>query len=48
MNTAHKVGKLRNRLKRCGKRLSSKELGSEQRNRIIQRQSELERQFKTE
>jgi hypothetical protein len=46
MNAAHIVGKKRNRLKRCQKRLSSKELGTEQRSRIIQRQSELERELK--
>jgi hypothetical protein len=46
MNDSHKECKLKNRLKRCQKRLSNKELGSEQRNRIIQRQSELERQLK--
>jgi hypothetical protein len=46
MNEAHKIGKLRNRLKRCTKRLTSKELGSDQRNRIIQRQGELERLLK--
>jgi len=42
MNEGHKTGKLRNRLKRCAKRLNSKELVSEQRNNLIQRQAELE------
>ena len=45
MNQAHILGKKRNRLSRCNKRLSSKELGSDQRSRIIQRQSELEREL---
>lgn len=43
MNTAHKLGKLRNRLNRCKKRLSDKDLPGEQRGRLVQRQSELER-----
>jgi hypothetical protein len=46
MNNAHKVGKLRNRLKRCQKRLSNKELPIDQRGRVIQRQSELTQQLK--
>jgi hypothetical protein len=46
MNAAHIVGKKRNRIGRCKKRLTSKELGALQRNRIIQRQSELERELK--
>jgi hypothetical protein len=41
MNKAHALGKLRNRLKRCQKRLADKELGGEQRTRLVQRQSEL-------
>jgi len=45
MNTAHKLGKLKNRLNRCKKRLSDKEISSEQRGRLVQRQSELERLF---
>ena len=46
MNTAHKARKLRNRLKRCQKRLSDKELPIDQRGRIVQRQSELEQQLR--
>ena len=41
MNTAHIIGKKKNRLNRCQKRLASKELVADQRNRITQRQSEL-------
>jgi len=46
MNAAHILGRKRNRLGRCNKRLSSKELTAEQRNRIVQRASELERELK--
>ncbi len=46
MNSNHKIGKLRNRLRRCGKRLASKELGSDQRVRVEQRQSELTQYLK--
>jgi len=46
MNAAHKLGKLKNRLNRCKKRLSDKELPTEQRGRIVQRQSELEQQLR--
>lgn len=46
MNTGHKLGKLRNRLSRCKKRLSDKDLPGEQRSRIAQRVSELERELK--
>jgi hypothetical protein len=46
MNEAHKTGKLRNRLKRCQKRLAAKELGSDQRARVVQRQNELEQLLK--
>ena len=42
MNTAHKIGKLRNRLSRCRKRLSDEGLPIEQRSRISQRAAELE------
>lgn len=45
MNAAHKVGKLKNRLNRCKKRLSDKELVTVQRNQITQRLTELEIQF---
>ena len=45
MNESHKTGKLKNRLNRCKKRLSDKELPSEQRSRISQRLAELEAQF---
>jgi hypothetical protein len=46
MNEAHKIGKLKNRLKRCQKRLAVKELGLDQRARVVQRQAELERLLK--
>ena len=46
MNASHKIGKLRNRLNRLKRRLSDKELPSDQRGRIVQRQSELERELK--
>ncbi len=46
MNTAHKVGKLRNRLNRCKKRLTDKDLPSQQRKEIEQRLYELERELK--
>jgi len=46
MNASHKVGKLRNRLNRCKKRLSDKDLPSQQRKAIEQRQYELERELK--
>ena len=46
MNAAHIVGKKRNRLKRCIKRLATGDLGASQRNALIQRQSELERELK--
>lgn len=42
MNTGHILGKKRNRLNRCRKRLASKEIVQEQRNRLEQRRSELE------
>ena len=42
MNQAHKLGKLKNRLSRCKKRLSDKDLPSEQRSRVQQRLAELE------
>jgi hypothetical protein len=41
MNVAHIVGKKRNRLSRCNKRLADKELTAEQRYRITQRAAEL-------
>lgn len=42
MNDSHKLNKKKNRVSRCKKRLSDKYLTNEQRNRIIQRQAELE------
>ena len=42
MNTAHKQGKKKNRLNRCRKRLADKEIGGEQRARLVQRAAELE------
>ncbi len=41
MNLAHILGKKRNRLGRCNKRLADKELTAEQRSRISQRAAEL-------
>ena len=41
MNEAHKLGKLKNRLSRCTKRLADKEIPMDQRARISQRQAEL-------
>ena len=46
MNDSHKLGRKKNRLNRCRKRLSDKYLGSDQRNKIIQRQAELEFELK--
>jgi hypothetical protein len=46
MNAAHKVGKLKNHLNRCKKRLSDKDLPSDQRGRLVQRSAELEREVK--
>ena len=46
MNLGHILGRKRNRLSRCGKRLASKDLTADQRNRITQRASELERELK--
>jgi hypothetical protein len=45
MNIAHIIGRKRNRLNRCKKRLSDKELGGVQRNQIVQRLAELEAEF---
>ena len=45
MNASHMIGKKRNRLKRCIKRLASTELVSSQRNMLVQRQAELEREL---
>lgn len=42
MNVAHKIGKLRNRLSRCKKRLTDKEMPGDQRARVQQRAAELE------
>ena len=41
MNAGHILGRKRNRLSRCNKRLASKELTSVQRHAIEQRASEL-------
>ena len=41
MNPGHILGKKRNRLSRCNKRLSSKDLTADQRSRIAQRAAEL-------
>jgi hypothetical protein len=45
MNVSHMIGKKKNRLSRCGKRLTSKELTGEQRARIVQREAELEKEL---
>jgi hypothetical protein len=42
MNAGHKLGRKRNRLSRCRKRLACKELTSIQRHAIEQRAAELE------
>ena len=42
MNQGHKNHIKRNRLSRCKKRLTSKELSADQRSRLSQRQAELE------
>lgn len=42
MNAAHIIGRKRNRLSRCRKRLACKELTAMQRNAIEQRAAELE------
>lgn len=42
MNAAHIIGRKRNRLSRCRKRLACKELTSMQRSAIEQRVAELE------
>jgi len=45
MNEEHKTNKLRNRLNRCKKRLSDKDLPAEQRTKVQQRLAELELLF---
>lgn len=45
MNAAHIISKKRNRLSRCEKRLSDKELVGSQRNAIEQRLSDLKREL---
>lgn len=42
MNAAHVIGRKRNRLSRCRKRLACKELTSMQRHAVEQRAAELE------
>jgi hypothetical protein len=46
MNNAHKLGKLRNRLNRCKKRLTDKMLTTEQRSMISSREAELKLELK--
>lgn len=46
MNVSHILGRKRNRLSRCNKRLSSNELTSDQRLRLVQRAAELEADLK--
>jgi peptide subunit release factor 1 (eRF1) len=41
MNAAHIIGKKRNRLNRLQRRLTDKDMGGEQRNRMVARMSEL-------
>lgn len=43
MNETHKIGKLRNRLNRCKKKLTDKDLGHEQKSKLVSRVSELEK-----
>jgi hypothetical protein len=45
MNEEHKINKLKNRMNRCRKRLSDKDLPIEQRPKIQQRLAELEALF---
>ena len=45
MNETHKTNKLKNRLNRCKKKLSEKDLPSEQRTKVQQRLAELELLF---
>jgi hypothetical protein len=45
MNEEHKINKLRNRMNRCKKRLSDKDLPLEQRSKVSQRLAELEALF---
>ena len=45
MNEKHKTNRLKNRLNRCKKRLSDKDLPSEQRTKVQQRLAELELLF---
>lgn len=47
MNIGHILGKKRNRLSRCNKRLASKELTGEQRSRLVQRSAELEKELRS-
>ena len=47
MNVAHIVGKKRNRLNRCNRRLASKDLVAVQRNKLVQRVAELEKELKS-
>lgn len=46
MNPGYILGKKRNRLSRCNKRFSSKDLTSDQRSRIAQRAAELEQELR--
>lgn len=45
MNTAHVIGKKRNRIKRLERRLTDKELTSERRNQMSARVAELTQQL---
>ena len=47
MNAAHIIGKKRNRLGRLQKKLSDKDMGGEQRNRVSARISELASEIPT-
>ena len=46
MNESHKLGKLKNRLVRCKKKLVDENTNSDQKSRIHQRISELETELK--
>jgi hypothetical protein len=45
MNAAHIIGRKKNRIKRCRKRLANRELTQEQRLTLQQRISELEQEL---
>lgn len=46
MNASHIIGKKKNRFNRCRKRLTDKELPTDQRSRVSQRMAELQLELK--